>query len=77
MLVSGTINFKGNDLWVEAAVDKQDYTNDAYTVEIEQIQYKGTDVKDLVMDSLLDANQINQLEDLIIELYKDDKADLY
>jgi hypothetical protein len=69
MLVTGTIEFKGNSLWVEADVYPQDYSN-AYEVNIEQIEYKGADVKDLVMDSLLDARQISALEDLIIELYE-------
>jgi hypothetical protein len=72
MLVSGTVNFKGSDLWVEADVEPQDYSN-AHDVYIEQIQYKGTDVKDLVMDSLLDANQISKLENLIIEMYEINK----
>jgi hypothetical protein len=69
MLVSGKIDFKGNALWVEADVYPQDYSN-AYEVNIEQIEYNGTDVKDLVMDSLLDARQISAMEDLIIELYE-------
>lgn len=67
MIISGTVNFKGNDLWVEAIVEKMDYSN-AHSVEFLEIEYKGVSVKDLVLDTLLDSHQLDQLDDLVLDL---------